>query len=739
MSAAGLLTALQCDRGGCMCHRSANAGHGNTHCPAHEDHDPSFTISSKNGKVVFNCKGGCTQEAAARALVDKGLWHEIRDPDGNFKGWHERKGMWINPEFKTGGMDGVTSGTLYRLDEALEADPGRKVFLVEGEKTCDALWRAHCVAVGTFGAKAMPDEWVLAKLRGRVVYLWPDNDPPGQAQADVLGMKLAGQGITTRRISLSEQDLAKLPEEVRGKADAYDVLGGALDPDQYETYQEILKPIVQRAQPVDQSKLPSVWRQGLGYQARFPLVDANLTLDRLHDSKGDGLSGELTVKVNGDQTLMGNVRMTLTARNTRESMAKSLERVYEGGYPDAWLDVMERFCVEVLKIHRAGKPFTILGGEDMQVPPSRMLIRPFVWEGAPTLIFGRGGTGKSTIGGALMITAATGKEVIPGVVGTRQVNVGLLDYEDQAEDWLWQLKALCEPLGIPVPKIHYRQMSGALADQLEQIAAWVDEKEIGYLTIDSVEGACGSGDDNYNARAERLFDACRELPCSDLLIDHVAASALEDADKPVEKSIGGIRKRDRARAVYELQADPDTDGERIELVVRDAKRNRRKRQQPMGLEVLFSDFDEDGRAGAIRFRSSGVSSPTLQAASLSLPVRIERALNQTPQRPKELADQLNVKLNLVTAYLGRLQQRNKVIKLRDGRYGIQTDMFDGANYGAPSGFQEPKNGQNGHHSNGHSNGHHVQQELSEEPEESYDNMVSFPGFDPVEGLPEGEE
>lgn len=45
-------------------------------CPAHDDKTPSLDITEKDGKIVFICRSGCTQEAVIAALRPMGLWHE---------------------------------------------------------------------------------------------------------------------------------------------------------------------------------------------------------------------------------------------------------------------------------------------------------------------------------------------------------------------------------------------------------------------------------------------------------------------------------------------------------------------------------------------------------------------------------------------------------------------------------------------------------------------------------------
>jgi len=44
-------------------------------CPAHDDRNPSLSVSDKNGKILVKCWAGCSQEAVIGALRGMGLWH----------------------------------------------------------------------------------------------------------------------------------------------------------------------------------------------------------------------------------------------------------------------------------------------------------------------------------------------------------------------------------------------------------------------------------------------------------------------------------------------------------------------------------------------------------------------------------------------------------------------------------------------------------------------------------------
>src|SRR6266851_2738687 len=74
MTATAILHARGCGGSGCVCVRSAEAGCGLTHCPAHDDRNPSLSVTEPEGKVLLKCFAGCTQDAVIEELRSRGLW-----------------------------------------------------------------------------------------------------------------------------------------------------------------------------------------------------------------------------------------------------------------------------------------------------------------------------------------------------------------------------------------------------------------------------------------------------------------------------------------------------------------------------------------------------------------------------------------------------------------------------------------------------------------------------------------
>ena len=52
-----------------------NPDTGMCRCPSHDDGTASLHVEDKNGKVVWHCFAGCSQEAVQAELYARGLWH----------------------------------------------------------------------------------------------------------------------------------------------------------------------------------------------------------------------------------------------------------------------------------------------------------------------------------------------------------------------------------------------------------------------------------------------------------------------------------------------------------------------------------------------------------------------------------------------------------------------------------------------------------------------------------------
>ena len=208
MSATEILRAQECGAQRCRCHASARKGSGLTHCPAHVDPGPSFSVEEKNERTLFHCHAGCPQASVIEALLKLGLWpagtslpsnfrhYAVRDSSGLIAAVHARH------DRPNGGKDMPWVGTLdggapcdlplYGVERLASLPDGSVVLVCEGEKATEAAWSLGLNAVGTVtGASSIPCDDSLRPLTRLVPVLWPDNDGAGRKHMDAVHSRLA--------------------------------------------------------------------------------------------------------------------------------------------------------------------------------------------------------------------------------------------------------------------------------------------------------------------------------------------------------------------------------------------------------------------------------------------------------------------------------------------------------------------------------------------------------------------
>lgn len=176
-------------------------------CPAHEDRTPSLSISQgRDGKILFRCHAGCTQEDVIAALKARGLWQErpsgkgtggdflivaeysyqnekgeelfqcVRLEPKDFRQRHRQGDKWI------WNLQGVRL-VPYHLPQLLAAPLAHPVLIVEGEKDVHTAERLGFVATcNPMGAGKWKPDLYNSFFKGRRVVIVPDKDPPKEGK-----------------------------------------------------------------------------------------------------------------------------------------------------------------------------------------------------------------------------------------------------------------------------------------------------------------------------------------------------------------------------------------------------------------------------------------------------------------------------------------------------------------------------------------------------------------------------
>ncbi|CUU34465.1 Toprim-like [Armatimonadetes bacterium GXS] len=217
-------------------------------CPAHDDNEPSLSLKEENGKLLWHCFRGCSQEAVLEALLNlvnrtaprhapQGLTLEryasakqlpidrlrawgcedaqyqqipavripYRDTEGKLTAVRYRLALDGGNRFRWRTGDKPTLYGQWRLAEWKDSEV---VYLVEGETDTLTLWSAGLPALGIPGATSWKQEWWEPLKQFQRVVVIPD--------ADEAGRQLVQKLAETCPHNLRERvEVLELPEGVK--------------------------------------------------------------------------------------------------------------------------------------------------------------------------------------------------------------------------------------------------------------------------------------------------------------------------------------------------------------------------------------------------------------------------------------------------------------------------------------------------------------------------------------------
>jgi len=190
-----------------------------SHGKGNGDKNPSLSVHiDDEGKVLFHCHGGCTQESVFQTIRDMQLLPELEerpDPLANIKPlpkvefqqeWQyqdeDRVTVFVKHRLRVGesgktyrlykvDSDGKRYPTMgdarivpYKLPELLDAKTaGRIIYLAEGEKAVDALMSLGVAATTAHSGAGHWPEAITEYFAGANVVILPDNDLSGWSYA----------------------------------------------------------------------------------------------------------------------------------------------------------------------------------------------------------------------------------------------------------------------------------------------------------------------------------------------------------------------------------------------------------------------------------------------------------------------------------------------------------------------------------------------------------------------------
>ena len=203
-----------------------NSGDGNSYlglCPAHEDRNPSLSLTLADNKILLNCHAGCSFDGIVSAVGMNQSQFFVHSDNSktpkkkevcryryeNKGGKHAFEVVRFAPkDFRPQRPDGKWSlagveRVPYRLPELLQGVKDSKTILIlEGEKDVDSAMAMGLVASTFVGGAGKWREEYLEHFGGADVVLIPDNDTPGQNGMAEIATKLHGTAARIRMLEL---------------------------------------------------------------------------------------------------------------------------------------------------------------------------------------------------------------------------------------------------------------------------------------------------------------------------------------------------------------------------------------------------------------------------------------------------------------------------------------------------------------------------------------------------------
>jgi len=192
-------------------------------CPAHEDRNPSLSITETDGKWLLHCHAGCEYAAVVDAAglreaftvtsktgpqivaeydyVDeagKQMYQVVRYAPKDFRQRRRVNGEWV-------WSLGETRRVPYRLPEIIAAvAAGSTVYVVEGEKDVEALRAVGAVATCNAGGAGKWCDQFSATLAGATVIVIADKDEPGRKHAAAVAASVRSHAASVAVVEAAE-------------------------------------------------------------------------------------------------------------------------------------------------------------------------------------------------------------------------------------------------------------------------------------------------------------------------------------------------------------------------------------------------------------------------------------------------------------------------------------------------------------------------------------------------------
>mgnify|MGYP003112547660 CR=1 FL=1 len=268
--------------------------------------------------------------------------------------------------------------------------------------------------------------------------------------------------------------------------------------------------------------------------------------------------------------------LNISSSRAKKDFANDLFSIISDIPVETWRSVVEQLCVNTQNDYEAGSPLETIRGVKDVLADEKWLVEPILQIGHPTIIWGKGASGKSWLAQYVSVLADEG--ISATGLRTEPCNVLYLDWETDPNELESRVSMIRKGLGLDgEANIKYRHMSAGLSRDIDTIRRHVQENDINLLVIDSLGAACAGEPESADV-VLRAFGALRSLKVTALCIDHSNKS---------DELFGSVYKFNSARQVFEVKADQFAQSDYIDFGLFHTKSSNGSKLNPFGFQIEF--------------------------------------------------------------------------------------------------------------------------------------------------------
>lgn len=344
-------------------------------------------------------------------------------------------------------------------------------------------------------------------------------------------------------------------------------------------------------------------------------------------------------------TLTFESRINCLSNSSKESYARQLTLAF--GKEIKWVLILSKICSTFVTVFRDSLTNEAITCNEIEAKDTLFLLSPFLEEGSPNIIFGKGGSGKTFLAMRMAMSVVCGASFL-GENPTKPTAVLFLDYESTASTFssrVDQMMAFCvgfektDKAGL----VYLNSKGMPLHEIKETLLKIIEKYNIGLLIVDSAALACGGSPEDAQS-AIRYFNTLNSLGITTLTIAH------ETKAENHAYVFGSVFFHNSARNIWNVKTDREQEENCIHAGLIHRKSNNDRVRSPFG--------------ACITFHESGIEivqeNPLHIENERGIKPRILEVLKLGSKSVEELTDELGVEAKDIRSRLSEMKKEGKV-------------------------------------------------------------------------------